>query len=80
MAPMQEIPRISTVSLGLPSVAMDRSKELLSHTSLFAGRRWKPRSVCVLQRTDWIYETGGFVTLDFSSPKGSVGWSGVLGF
>lgn len=37
MAPMQEIPRISTVSLGLPSVAMDRSKELPSHTYLFAG-------------------------------------------
>lgn len=38
MAPMQEIPRISIVNLDLPSVAMDQSKELLSHTYLFAGR------------------------------------------
>lgn len=38
MAPMQEIPRISIASLGLPSVAMDQSKELLSHTYWFAGR------------------------------------------
>jgi len=38
MAPMQETLRISIVNLDLPSVAMDRSKELLSHTYWFAGR------------------------------------------